>query len=214
MDSSRLNTCVELPESLDIHYETPPKSVSLWVDATKWVVGLATGSFFLAAVILTDPPSQPLQRILAGSAIALMVVAAAFGVRALQIYIRLANLIEMNAARKPVEVEHRCNDIEMVRWVTKERAARCADFKESLASANWAYRAMTICFALGLLLYLLHGAASLFELESKAEALRFESLVNTDGSMLGAIYDSDTQTHCVVVRLDSKISCEPLDYGD
>lgn len=111
-----------LSESQDIVHPAAPGSASFYVDATKWLVGLATGSFALAGWMLIHINS-PKRVWLAplGVAIVSMALSAGFGVRALQCYTKLANLFEVHANRERFEVRLSTNGVEDVRWVTRDR---------------------------------------------------------------------------------------------
>lgn len=150
-----------LPESEDVAYAEPPKSIGLYVDATKWIVGLATGSFLLSGSILVGVVAGPSLALLAGLAVLAMAAAAGAGVRALLCYTRLANLIEVHAARKPFEVAMRNDGAGEVRWVTSERVARARRIGQWLAGGNLAYSCMTWAFGAGLVLYLAFAAVYL-----------------------------------------------------
>lgn len=206
--SSRPNTEELLPESQDVAYTEPPKSIALYVDATKWIVGLATGSFLLTGPVLASQPDQVLMRVLAALAILSMAVAAAFGVRALQCYTRLANLIEVHIAKKPFEAEMRNNGYEDIRWVTRERLARYKQVTQWLAKSNTSYERMTQCFAAGLLLYVSYGAVYMAHYK-KPPAVDFSPVSASGGPVLGIIHDSPSGSACVVVRSESGVTCQP-----
>jgi len=205
----RLNTCQLLPESQDVPYTEPPKSIALYVDATKWIVGLATGSFLLTGPVLASQPQELFMRVLAGLAILAMAVAAGLGVRALQCYTRLANLIEFHAVRKPFEVEMRNNGYEEVRWVTKDRLTRSKQVVQWLTRANASYECMTGCFALGLFLYVAYGAVYMANYK-KAVSVDFLPAAGFSGPVLGIVHDSASNTDCVVVRSRSVVTCQPV----
>lgn len=207
--SSRLNTNHPLPESEDVPYTEPPKSIALYVDATKWIVGLATGSFLLTGPVLANQPEQLLMRILAGFAIFSMAAAAGLGVRALQCYTRLANLFEVHAAKKAFDVEMRNNGYEDVRWVTDERLGRTKQIAQWLTRSNTSYERMTWCFGIGLLLYVLYGGLYMAHYK-RSISVNFSPAAAPDGPVLGIIHDPASKSDCVVVRSNSVVTCQPL----
>lgn len=200
----------QLDECDDISYTEPPKSLPLYIDSTKWIVGLATGSFLLTGSILTThPDSTPISLIPVAIAILGMSVSAACGVRALQGYTRLANLIEVHAAKKPCEVKPADPKHPKVRLVTRERVRRCIEIKKWVKQSNIAYEAMTYSFAVGLLCYLVFGGVYLFN--SKTEDLvTFTASASANSPILGVIHDGQSRSDCVVVRTGAGISCRTV----
>jgi hypothetical protein len=206
MSATPPSTDQRLPESEDIGYTEPPKSLALYVDATKWIVGLATGSFLLTGSLITNPPAGRVLPILAGIGIFFMAAAAGAGVRALQAYTRLANLIEVQAVKKPFEVAFRSDGYQNIRWVTQERVARCKLIEQWLTRANLAYEIMTASFAAGLVVYLAFGGTFLAE-SNRAPAVAFSAAKIPNSPILGAIHDDGSHSDCIVVRTRSGVTC-------
>jgi hypothetical protein len=205
------DTDQELSEYQDVGYTEPPKSVALYVDATKWIVGLATGSFFLTGPILTSRPATAPVQLVAGVAIVLMAVAIGCGVRALQCFTRVANLIEVNAVRKPLEIAERSDGYQNVRWATKERVERCKNIAKWLKSANNAYTGMTGTFALGVGVYLLYIALYLiFGTSDGTSAVKFSANAAAGSPILGIVHDGASKSDCVVVRSNSGLECRSI----
>lgn len=200
----------QLDECKDVSYTEPPKSLPLYIDSTKWIVGLATGSFLLTGSILTTHPDSTLTTLIpVAIAILGMSVSAACGVRALQGYTRLANLIEVHAAKKPCEVKPTDPKHPKVRLVTAERVWRCAEINHWVKQSNVAYEAMTYSFAVGLLCYLVFGGVYLFS--NKTENLvTFTASASTNSPILGVIHDGRSKSDCVVVRTVAGISCRTV----
>ena len=152
--------CERLSESQDITYSAVPGSAALYVDATKWLVGLATGSFALAGWMLVHLNSEsPVLLAPLCLAILSMAASAGSGVRALQCYTKLANLFEVHTSRARFEVSIRSNGIEEVRWVTRDRIARCKQIGKWLECSNFAYNTMSLLFYVGLASYVLYATA-------------------------------------------------------
>ena len=199
----------QLDECKDVSYTEPPKSIPLYIDSTKWIVGLATGSFLLTGSILTAHPDSALLTLIpVAIAILGMTVAAACGVRALQGYTRLANLIEVHASKKACEVKPTDPRHPHVRLVTLERVERCTEIKGWLKQSNIAYEAMTYSFAVGLLSYLVFGGVYLFS--PKAENPVIFTASATDSPLLGLIHDGQSKSDCVVVRTAAGITCRTV----
>jgi hypothetical protein len=200
----------QLLESEDIGYQEPPKSIALYVEATKWIVGLATGSFLLTGTILANRPEGALGLLIpVGLAIFSMSAAAACGVRALQCYTRLANLFEVHAAKRPFEVDVRSNGYQDVRWVTVDRIQRCAAIRHWLESANGAYEAMTRSFALGIACYLAFGAIYLSH-TPKSARVTFSVISDPSSAALGVVHDPSSHADCLVIRTGHSVSCVAL----
>lgn len=195
----------QLEESNDVNYSEPPKSIALYIDATKWVVGLATGSFLLTGSILTThPDSTPRTLIPVWIAIIGMTVSAGFGVLALQCYTRLANLIEVHSARKGFEVKAPTGGGS--RMVTAARFKRCKQIKRWLILSNIGYGGMTYAFALGVLCYLDFARVYLFT--PKAESpVTFTANATMGSPVLGLIHDAQSKSDCVVVRTSAGVTC-------
>jgi hypothetical protein len=200
----------QLDECDDINYTEPPKSVPLYIDSTKWIVGLATGSFLLTGSILTSHPDSTLISLIpVAIAILGMTVSAAFGVRALQGYTRLANLIEVHASKKACEVKPTDHHHPHVRLVTRERVRRCEEIKKWLRQSNIAYEGMTYSFAVGLLFYVVFGGVYLFSPRPE-NPLTFTASASADSPMLGQIHDGKSKSDCVVVRTAAGIACRTV----
>ena len=153
-------TCEKLSDDQDYTYPAAPGSTFLYVDATKWLVGLATGSFALAGWMLVNQKAQATALLaLLFFAILFMGLSAGFGVRALQCYTKLANLFEVHANRARFEVDIRSNGYEYVRWATPARIARCEQIREWLKYSNSAYNVMSVLFYVGLAFYLWYAIA-------------------------------------------------------
>lgn len=200
----------QLDECNDINYTEPPKSLPLYIDSTKWIVGLATGSFLLTGSILTTHPDSTLITLIpVAIAILGMSFSAACGVRALQGYTRIANLIEVHAAKKACEVKPTDPKLPHIRLVTSERVVRCQEINHWVQRSNTAYEAMTYSFAVGLLCYLAFGGVYLFS--PKADyPLTFTASTSTDSPLLGVIHDGRTKSDCVVVRTAAGITCRTV----
>lgn len=195
----------QLDESDDVNYSEPPKSIALYIDATKWIVGLATGSFLLTGSMLTTHPDSAL-RLLVPVLIAIigMTVSAGFGVFALQCYTRLANLIEVHFVRKAYEVKAQPGG--GPRMVTAKRFKRCKQIKRWLALSNLGYGGMTYTFALGVLCYL--DFARVYLLTPKAESpVTFTANATAGSPVLGLIHDAQSNSDCVVVRTSAGVTC-------
>lgn len=200
----------QLDECEDVAYTEPPKSLALYIDSTKWIVGLATGSFLLTGSILTTHPDSTLISLIpVATAILAMTVSAAFGVRALQGYTRLANLIEVHAAKKACEVKPADPHHPKVRLVTSERVWRCEEINHWVMRSNFAYEAMTYSFAVGLLCYLVFGGVYLFSPKAEMPVI-FTPVASVGSPMLGLIHDGQSKSDCVVVRTAAGISCRTV----
>jgi hypothetical protein len=200
----------ELPEYDDVGYGEPPKSTALYVDATKWIVGLATGSFLLTGQIFSNRPDGLALKCVSGLAIFLMALAVVWGVRALQFYIRLANQIEVNAVRKPFEVAERSNSYQMVRWVTQERVQRVANIDATLKKANTAYLWMTWTFGPGVAVYLLYILLYFANGGGDAAGAQFVATSTPGSPVLGVVHDRVSASDCLVVRAASGIECRSI----
>ena len=200
----------QLDECDDINYTEPPKSLPLYIDSTKWIVGLATGSFLLTGSILTTHPDSALVSLIpVAIAILGMTLSAACGVRALQGYTRLANLIEVHASRKACEVKPTDPRHPHVRLVTAERVRRCEEIKKWLKQSNAAYEGMTYSFAVGLLCYLVFGGVYLFGSRTE-NPLSFTASASAGSPMLGQIHDGKSKSDCVVLRTAAGITCRTV----
>ncbi len=200
----------QLDECKDVSYTEPPKSLSLYIESTKWIVGLATGSFLLTGSILTTHPDSTLITLIpVAIAILGMTVSAACGVRALQGYTRLANLIEVHASKKACEVKPTDPRHPHVRLVTRERVWRCEEINHWLKQSNVAYEAMTYSFAVGLLCYLVFGGVYLFSPKPEIPVI-FTASASADSPMLGLIHDGRSKSDCVVVRTVAGITCRTV----
>jgi hypothetical protein len=197
-----------LPEYEDFGYTEPPKSAALYVDATKWIVGLATGSFLLTGTVFANHSDTLELRELSAAAIGLMALAVGWGVRALQCYTRVANMIEVNAVRKPFEVSVRNDGDGDVRWATKDRVERCRAIPKWLKSANRGYFWMTWSFALGVLLYVAYVAVSLVR-PSDAPAVKFSPTAVHGSPVLGIVHDEASHADCIVVKSVDGLHCLP-----
>jgi hypothetical protein len=195
----------QLDESNDVNYTEPPKSIALYIDATKWIVGLATGSFLLTGSILTSHPDSALRTLIpVWIAIIGMTVSAGFGVLALQCYTRLANLIEVHFARKAYEVRAQVGSAP--RMVSAKHFKRCKQINCWLTLSNIGYGGMTYTFALGVLCYLDFARVYLFT--PKAESpVTFTANATADSPVLGLIHDDKSKSDCVVVRTSAGVTC-------
>jgi tetrahydromethanopterin S-methyltransferase subunit F len=202
-----------LPAYEDIEYSELPKFIALYLDATKWIVGLATGSFFVLGTVLADKEASGFWvKIAAMLAIVSMTLAAALGVRALQGYTKLANLIERHAARKALEVDIRNNGFEDVRWVTQARLDRIRDIKQWIARSNSAYLGMTSVFTIGIAVLLLYGGLHVFRPRDE-ESVQFIATSSRGSAVLGIIRDKSSKTDCVIVHSQSGIDCRRVPIG-
>ena len=109
-----------LPECDDLSYTELPKFISLYIEATKWIVGLATGSFLLTGSLLaTHPDSAPRTLISVGIAILSMTPAAVAGVFA------LTGGTELAQGTPPIPEEAIESTKEDVEWLkTQARSAK------------------------------------------------------------------------------------------
>jgi len=196
-----------LPLHEDIPYTEPPKSVALYLDATKWIVGLATGAFFLLGSVLGEKAELGIGlKMTSVLAIVCMSLAAALGVWALQGYTKLANLVEINAGRSGVEVETRNNGYEEIRWVTTGRLNRIRDIKQWTARANFGYTWMTYLFMCGLGLLLIYGGLYAFRSQTDSP-VQFIATSSRNLDVLGVVQDKASATSCVVMRSKSGLQC-------
>jgi hypothetical protein len=199
-----------LPAYEDIEYSEPPKFIALYLDATKWIVGLATGSFFVLGTVLADKGTSGFWvKLTATLAIVSMTLAAASGVRALQGYTKLANLIERHAARKALEVDIRNNGIEDVRWVTQARLDRIRDIKRWMERSNSAYLGMTFVFIVGIAVLLLYGGLRVLR-PTDEESVQFIATSSHGSAVLGIVRDKSSRTDCVIVQSASGIDCQQV----
>ena len=195
----------QLDESDDVNYSEPPKSIALYIDATKWIVGLATGSFLLTGSVLTTHPDSTLRTLIpVWIAIIGMTVSAGFGVLALQCYTRLANLIEVHDVRKAHEVKAPAGS--SPRMVTATRFKRCKQIKRWLSLSNISYAGMTYTFALGVFCYLDFARVYLFTPKGESP-VTFTENATTDSPILGLIHDARSKSDCVVVRTSAGVTC-------
>jgi hypothetical protein len=200
----------QLDECKDVSYTEPPKSIPLYTDSTKWIVGLATGSFLLTGSILTTHPDSTLPTLVpVAIAIFSMTISAACGVRALQGYTRLANLIEVHASKKACEVKPADPNHPSVRLVTRERVKRWEQITWWVKQSNIAYEAMTYTFAVGLLGYLVFGGVYLFSPDTKSP-VTFTASAYAESPVLGLIHDGQSKSDCVVVRAVAGITCRTV----
>jgi hypothetical protein len=198
-----------LPEYEDVVYSEPPKTIALYLDATKWIVGLATGSFFLMGSVLASRPDAGASLWVAGAAILSMALAAGLGVRALQCYTRLNNLFEIHAAKKVFEVSVRNDSYKDVRWVTKERKLRCGEISAWLNRSNFAYTGMTWLFGIGLALYLVYAGLYLMVKKSPSDP-NFVLSSAPQSAVLGVLHDPASRSDCIVVRSAAGVTCAPV----
>jgi hypothetical protein len=204
------STDQKLPDYDDVGYVEPPKSTALYVDATKWIVGLATGSFLLTSQIFSNRPDELALKCVSGLAILLMALAVVWGVRALQFYIRLANQIEVNAVRKPFEVAERNDGYQMVRWATRERVERVENIKISLKKANLAYLWMTWTFGPGVAVYLLYIILYFGNGGGDPVGAKFVATSTPGSPILGVVHDRASASDCLVVRTASGVECRAV----
>jgi hypothetical protein len=194
----------------DLLYSGLPAFVGLYTDATKWIVGLATGSFFLLGT-LDKESTDGCIRLAAGAAIFVMTAAAACGVRGLQLYTKIGNLLEKHAARRDVEAEFRYSEYRAIRYVSPERKARIAAIEAHIASSNRAYLGMTWLFAIGLVAFLVWGALTLAQRHDSA--VHFTATADKTSAVIGVVRDPVTHSECVLVRSSAALQCAHLTPG-